>query len=85
MVLSFTIKETLPAIRGIDNQFLNHHLIAEDNKSPAHELQLGSETGWHQSPTVILCGSPEKKKWGSSNPIYSLEEVGEAVKSTRLA
>lgn len=55
MVLSFTIKlETLPATREIDNQFLSPLLIAEANKSSAHELQLGSE---NRMTSVTNCDS----------------------------
>lgn len=64
VVLNFTIKEKHPAIRGTDNQFLNHHLIAENKKSSAHELQLGSEKGM---TSVTSCDSlrfpRENKIW----------------------
>lgn len=63
MVLSFTIKlETLPALRGIDNLFLNQLLIAEANKSSAYELQLDGENGMTSVTSYDSLWFPREKK-----------------------
>lgn len=63
VVLSFTIKlETLPDIRGTDNHFLNHLLIAEGSKSSTHELQLSSEKGMTSDTDCDSLWFPTEKK-----------------------